>query len=69
MSRDERARDANAFVSERLARATPDQARAIMAEAQRKGIVQSGDKGVVDGRMHSDTVNKIVAGVARSDER
>lgn len=69
MSRDRNAREANDFVAQRIRdSATPAQQRAIVAEAERKGLLRPGEGRIVDGRVHSETISKIVAGGARSDE-
>ena len=69
MSRDDKRRDGNEFIADRIARnTTPAQQQAIVSEAQRKGLLREGEGRVVDGRIHSDTISKIVAGTARRDD-
>lgn len=69
MSRDDKRRAGNDFIADRIARnATPAQQAVIVAEAQRKGLLREGEGRIVDGRIHSETISKIVAGTARRDD-
>lgn len=68
---DRRRREATESIREDLAKAKPIEARMLVADALKKGMISQSEaqRAVVDGRLSSDAIHKITGEISRRDDR